>query len=475
MALTILFFLYYLSSTALSASIITHLPGFQGPLPFYLETGYVSVDEENGVELFYYFIESERNPSEDPLLLWLTGGPGCSAFSGLVFEIGPLKFVTAEYNGSLPNLVYHPYSWTRVANVIFLDSPVGTGFSFSRKPEGYAVGDISSSMQVYKFLRKWFVDHAQFLSNSLYISGDSYGGKVVPVVADAISKDIEADQQSRLNLKGYLIGNPATGLKVDKNARVPYAHGVGIISDVLYELIQKNCQGEDYENPVREQCVTKLDAFHKFYSEIQTSHILEPKCAAASPKPEDMIGDRRSVKELELHSPPPHPALKCRSYAYFLSYYWANSNITRKALHIKKGTVREWQRCNSDLAYAKDIPNNINYHLSLTNKGYRALVYSGDHDLVVPFVGTQAWIRSLNFSVVDEWRSWHVGGQVAGYTTAFSNNLTFATVRVSYTHTYIYIVSCTKKKSFLSGREFLFRVILFFHLGCWSHSSGVQT
>jgi serine carboxypeptidase-like clade I len=49
---------------------------------------YVEVDDENGARLFYYFIESERNPAEDPLILWITGGPGCSALSGLLFEIG---------------------------------------------------------------------------------------------------------------------------------------------------------------------------------------------------------------------------------------------------------------------------------------------------------------------------------------------------------------------------------------------------
>ncbi|BAH95239.1 Os11g0431700, partial [Oryza sativa Japonica Group] len=54
---------------------------------------------------------------------------------------------------------------------------------------------------------------------------------------------------------------------------------------------------------------------------------------------------------------------------------------------------------------------------------------SGDHDAVVPFLGTQAWVRSLNYPIVDDWRAWHIDGQSAGFTIAYGNNLTFATVK----------------------------------------------
>uniref|UniRef100_A0A1D1XDH1 Putative serine carboxypeptidase-like 52 n=1 Tax=Anthurium amnicola TaxID=1678845 RepID=A0A1D1XDH1_9ARAE len=118
-----------------------------------------------------------------------------------------------------------------------------------------------------------------------------------------------------------------------------------------------------------------------------------------------------------------------QSYGYLLSYSWANNESVREALGIHKGSLGDWMRCSNIVNYTKNVPSAVMYHLNLTSGGYRALVYSGDHDMTVPFLGTQAWIRSLNHSIVDDWRSWWVDGNIAGFTRTYSNNLTFATVK----------------------------------------------
>ncbi|PNT63840.1 hypothetical protein BRADI_4g21649v3 [Brachypodium distachyon] len=204
------------SAEAAAPTLVSRLPGFDGDLPFHLETGYVSVEEENGAELFYYFIESEGDPRRDAVLLWLTGGDRCSVLSGLFFEIGPLKFVVEPYNeGSIPRLRYHTYSWTKFASILFVDSPVGAGFSFSRNTKGYDVGDVSASLQLRKFLNKWFTEHQDYLANPFYVGGDSIAARIVPFLALKISEDIEAGRRPTINLKGYLVGNPRTGEGID--------------------------------------------------------------------------------------------------------------------------------------------------------------------------------------------------------------------------------------------------------------------
>ncbi|XP_058069748.1 serine carboxypeptidase-like 17 isoform X7 [Magnolia sinica] len=420
----------YYPRLTVSQSTVRYLPGFSGPLPFRLETGYVGVGDLEENQLFYYFVESEKSPKEDPLVLWLIGGPGCSGWSALVYEIGPLSFENVPYNGTPPTLKLRQHSWTKISNIIFVDSPVWTGFSYSSGSKDYSGGDIKSSKEVHQFLRKWLIAHPQFLSNPLYVGGESYSGITLPIVVHEIANGIDAGQEPILNLKGYLLGNPITDRVIDGGSFVPYARGMGLISAELYKSTKKSCRGH-YTKPSNFKCTMDLEAVNKCIAGIYTDHILEPKCPLASPKPKDTVGHGRSLKEnsRELLLPDPLPTFGCREYWQLLSYYWADDASVRKALHIREGTIGEWLRCNRKLAYVYDVNSSVKYHLNLTTRGYRALIYSGDHDLGTSFVGTETWIRSLNFSIVDDWQPWAVDGQVAGYTRTYSNDFTFATVK----------------------------------------------
>ncbi|WVZ91198.1 hypothetical protein U9M48_037401 [Paspalum notatum var. saurae] len=370
-----------LSSTAAAPTVVTHLPGFDGPLPFYLETGYVDVEEESGTELFYYFVESERSPRTDPVLLWLTGGPRCSAFCGFAFEIGPVKFVLEPYDGTLPRLVYSPDSWTRVSSILFLDSPVGSGFSYARDPKGYDVGDASSSRQVVTFLTKvWNTATQQPCFIGLIVTHGLF--QILSTLLETPTPERWFLLSHNTSQKGYLVGNPVTGDDVDQNSQIPYAHSHGIISDQQYEAAVANCEG-DYVSSKNKLCADVLQTIKDLMAQVNNQDILQPICSHDSPKPKPKPGQDASARKsllaeehTRLIDPPEEPSSHCFEYRYYLSYFWANDNATRAALGIKEGTVTEWVRCKrTSFPYTYDVPSSIKYHFNLTTRGYRALVY----------------------------------------------------------------------------------------------------
>ncbi|MCL7028098.1 hypothetical protein MKW94_017608, partial [Papaver nudicaule] len=90
-------------------------------------SGYITVNEDHGRALFYWFFEAQTLPSKKPLLLWLNGGPGCSSVGyGAAIELGPLR---VNQNGD--GLDFNNFSWNKEANLLFVESPVGVGFSYT--------------------------------------------------------------------------------------------------------------------------------------------------------------------------------------------------------------------------------------------------------------------------------------------------------------------------------------------------------
>ncbi|CAJ1949333.1 unnamed protein product [Sphenostylis stenocarpa] len=368
------------------------LPGFEGPLPFELETGnnrYVGLGEtDDDMQVFYFFIKSENDPAKDPLILWLTGGPGCSSISALVLQIGPLAFKIEEYNGSLPNLILKPQSWTKASSIIFVDLPLGSGFSYAKNVTAHR-SDWKLVHHTHQFLRKWLIDHPDFISNEFYMGGDSYSGIPSPAIVQEISKGI---------------------------------HWRKIVKENLYLKILEVNRAQVISITIKRQCLSRIDTYYILDSYFCKEDTLK--------KNGDMW--RRSLTQ-KFESSLNYqlvPDKRCKTYTFFLLTQWANDESVRKALHLREGTTGRWQRCNSH-GYEYEISSSFEFHVNLSAKGYRSLIYSGDHDAAVSFMSTQAWIRALNYSIVDDWRPWLLEGQVAGYTRTYSNQMTFATVKGS--------------------------------------------
>ncbi|KAL2892495.1 Serine carboxypeptidase-like 17 [Bienertia sinuspersici] len=376
--------------------LVKSLPGFSGNLPFKLHTGYVGVGKREEVQLFYYFIESEQDPESDPLMLWLTGGPGCSSLSAIFFEHIGVYFnrTTLTWETDLPTLQSNPYSWTKFVNILFLESPVGTGFSYATTDESYYVDDINASKQIYEFLRKWFKVHPLLATNPLYVGGSSYCGIIVPLITQEIvngtkstSIDIgnEDDPGSHMNIKGYILGSPVTDhFDTSRIGTVDFAHRVSLLSNDYYELIKVSCGAPHWNFSIAE-CGKNLEIVSDCIDSLDQSHILEPKCI-----------DSNSY-------------YLCRKNYQLIVDNWANNAHVREALHVREGTVGHWTRCNQTVkynSYNKTVTSSVSYHQYLTNKPIRALIYSGDQDLIVTYVGILRWIKKLNIPTDKYWRPW---------------------------------------------------------------------
>ncbi|RHY94396.1 hypothetical protein DYB35_006599, partial [Aphanomyces astaci] len=130
----------------------------------YHESGYIKLPHKANDQYFYWYFESRSNPTDDPLVLWLEGGPGTSSIWALLNENGPCS-IGDDGNSTQ----FNAHSWTNHANMIWIDQPTGVGFSFSGGRDDDHI-EVDVGRNVYEFLLEFFQ------ANPFYIPGQSYGG-----------------------------------------------------------------------------------------------------------------------------------------------------------------------------------------------------------------------------------------------------------------------------------------------------------
>jgi len=393
---------------------ITGLPGMPSEENFNMFSGYVMLSDTKG--LFYWFIESENDPANDPVVLWTNGGPGCSGLSGLLTEQGPFSVTKNQ------KLWINPYRWNLIANMIFFEQPVEVGYSWTSEETDFS--DQLAAEDNADFIEGWFDVFTHYKSNPFYISSESYGGHYMPQLS------IELLSRTTVpNFKGMVVGNPYVYQRYNLWGFYRTAAGHNMIPKPEWDRYNKlDCYPE---GPQADGCEELANEFDTYLEGTYKQGLDFPICL------EDSTGRaqrpwilarraRANVKPLDDYFPKNYQPC---AQDYATTYL--NREDVRSALHVTDQSAA-WAMCNDDVSNKwppEDVARNMVglFNELVQGKLIKVMVYSGDDDSACLTSATQRWLWGMNWTITEEWRSWSVNDQVAGYIVKF-DGMTFMTV-----------------------------------------------
>jgi len=410
-------------------------------------SGYLPV-EAGAKELFYWYHEATSEASSKPLVLWLNGGPGCSSLGGMFTENGPYVLDQGL------NVSLNPYSWNKVANMLYIEQPAGVGFSHPAAPTNDTVTAADTHAALVAFLAK----HPELKGRKFYIAGESYGGHYIPNTAKAVlDANEKADEQDKINLVGFAVGNGYTDWQLDFNTNVQNGRFHALSSQELYDAADKACDGNFarcfWPNPNHEcpdACGDAVTAATTFAMDgsIDIYDIYEDVCLQKGQQrvPTQMFklmserrnqlaqqstGSRRSQLGGTTISPV-FPTCIDNFQADYL-----NRADVQAAIHVDPSTIPfgKWSDCGLDGNYSFNYESELpNYKEWVAAGKLQMLIYNGDADYILSHMGNSAWIREgLKLKQSASWKPWRGSdSQVAGYYEEYSTAgvpLVFLTVK----------------------------------------------
>jgi len=205
---------------------------------------FVTQKETNNSMFFWFFEAQEPKVANPPLLIWLQGGPGGSSMFALFSEMGPYELVQ---DGKAYAARRRETTWNKEYSMLFIDNPVGAGFSFTTTDAGYCTDTKECvSRNLYSLLQQFYTVFPEQLKSPLYVTGESYGGHYVPGISYYIHTHNKAIAEG--TAQGVMI--PLAGLAVgdgwiDPVNMIPAYPAMmfnqGLIDDEQRVVIQKMC------------------------------------------------------------------------------------------------------------------------------------------------------------------------------------------------------------------------------------------
>jgi len=374
-------------------------------------TGYLKLGDQDK-EYFFWFFESRDKPKEDPLVLWMTGGPGCSSGIALFHENGPC---TPHKNGVGSEL--NPYSWNNHANMIYIDQPAGTGFS-----KGVTDTDEAGvSADMYTFLTEFLTKYDEYAKLPFVVFGESYGGHYVPAVAHRVWKNNQNPPAGapHINLSGVGVGNGLTDpvIQYEYYAEKAYNSTYSprrVSEKQYYEMVEAT-----------PKCIEMI-------KECNTQGFPKAKCVSALGYCNSVLMMPYRLSGYNVYDMRklcgPNPL--CYDFSDVDAYL--NSPEVQRALGVNK----KWESCNMEVnqMMAGDWMRNYEDQIpELLAANIPVLIYAGDQDFICNYESNRAWTLAMDwpgkeaFNQADE-QEWIVNGESAG---SFRTHAGFTMMRVA--------------------------------------------
>lgn len=353
-------------------------------------------------------MESQNDPSVDPVVIWLNGGPGSSSFLGFFEENGPYKI--HQDSGEEIELQQNPFSWNINATYIMVDQPAGTGLSYARK-DCYATTEALAMDQLSGGIRKLLhsTPCEKYIGLPLYVFSESYGGHYVPELATRILEG-NRDGEAYINLQGIGIGDGWVNPIVSSSTYGQFAYSHGLIDEA-----QKSHVDSLYENCSKAIIATLPTPSRK--SDVICNKIEEYISAVSGGV---NVYDVRDFEDYDFES---------------IGGY-LNLPEVREALHLDCSNNSTADDCPMWAASSAKV----GYLLERGEEGstaplfpalissLRVLVYNGIFDMDCNFMGTDKWLSQLDWPNQQKWNAlgrtpWYIGDgkTIAGHMRSLGN------------------------------------------------------
>ena len=354
---------------------------------------------------------------------------------GALMEIGPYRLKDDAH------LVYNEGAWDEFANVLFVDNPVGTGFSYV-DTDSYVQELSDMADQMIVFLEKFFTLFPEYAQNDvsqatkasfrsrltgwqLYISGESYAGQHIPYIAQAIlDRNAKPDKEDKWNLSGLLIGNGWISPAEQYNAYLQFSYKAGLIqegSEAAKKLEDKlvTCNkalsapggGDKVDVPVCEQILMDI---------LQSSQ-KDGRCP--------------NMYDVRLDDDYPSCGMNWPPDLKSVTPYLRRPEVTN-ALHVNKDKQTGWTECAGAVSANFKVHNSTPSIQMLPSllENMPIILFSGDQDLICNHLGTEELIHNMKWNggqgfevSPGTWaprRDWTFEGEPAGIYQA-ARNLTY--------------------------------------------------